>query len=64
MIGVDGCGGNGGADVDVPEWVVVLQVLQLQVQQVVLVLLRHHVVQYPRRLLEQVVEANDQYVVE
>ena len=46
------------------KWVVVLQVLQLQVQQVVLVLLRHHVVQFPRRLLEQVVEANDQYVVE
>ena len=43
---------------------VVLQVLQLQVQQVVLVLLQHHVVQFPRRLLEQVVEANDQYVVE
>ena len=46
------------------KWVVVLQVLQLQVQQVVLVLLQHHVVQFPRRLLEQVVEANDQYVVE
>ena len=46
------------------KWVVVLQVLQLQVQQVVLVLLQHHVVQFPRRLFEQVVEANDQYVVE
>ena len=46
------------------KWVVVLQVLQLQVQQVVLVLLQHHVVQFPRRLSEQVVEANDRYVVE